>query len=310
MSENTELKADQPELNKEKSSNQVKPGPSIIKKKKQAIWISFLMNLSTLGIWSRFRPRRGGWNGTWGLTVLFLLVIISGLVGERFFKKEINTELKTALNVEENIIPDQWAFEPAKLANNSEIAELKKTVKILEMELVVAKVAASEALITNQSGSGEESASINELNDQVGSLSELLEKANLKITELTKNPPVMKFVDADVSESFTPQIKLQTFESVDAVVGCTSRFSEERKADVFKESYKGYWLQWTGEIKHVDNESVAIAIGESSTLSVTFEQQGAGYELLKGDQLTLTFKLTGKGDCESSYTGSNAVIIK
>lgn len=296
------MAADSSELKDVKLNEKVKPGKPVAKKK--SMWLSFLMNFVTLGIWSRFRPRRGGWNGTWGLTVVFLLIIVTGLVGERFFKKEINTELKTALNVEENILPEQWAFETAKLAHDEEITKLKSQVQELKAKLADAQSATASV-------SNEEFTVDSQNVDADGLFAELklqLVAANQQIKELTENPPVMKYVDK--SDSAVPMIKLQSFEAVDAIVGCKSRFSDERQLDVFGESYNDHWLQWSGEIKHVDNESVTIGLGDTSTLNATFETEGAGYELLKGDKLTITFKLSGKGNCDSAYSGSNAVIIK
>lgn len=260
---------------------------------KKSIWLSLLMNFITLGAWSRFRPRKGGWNGTWGLSLLFFLTITSTLVAERFFKSQINEQIKVTMDIEDNLLPKKWAFEDG-LSIDPEIVKLQNKIDLLTTQLEAAEDINQKQLQTLSSG------------DDIEEIEIKLQTAIEEINYLKNlEPAIIKQI-----VTISPKIKNGTFVDIDSDIGCKSLYSSEKSQDLFNVNYKNHYSQWTGIISDVNNEHVTLSFGDKGSLKAMFKEKGAGYELMKNKELTVSFMHSERGNCENSFVGVDALIIK
>jgi uncharacterized protein YxeA len=102
-----------------------------------------------------------------------------------------------------------------------------------------------------------------------------------------------------------------SYEELENTVGCDSKYSDDRKRDVFNNQYKNHWMIWTGEVVLVDADSVSLNIDGKGTqdLSVDFASKGLGYNLLKGQVITVKFLMKSAGGCILPFGGEQAVIL-
>lgn len=107
-----------------------------------------------------------------------------------------------------------------------------------------------------------------------------------------------------------PPINQAPYHVVDADVGCKSVYSDDKKKDIFRTEYKNHWFIWSGEIVTLDADSVSIDIDGASLqdLSVRFADPKAGYNLTKGETITVKFQMKSAGGCFLPFTGRQAVL--
>lgn len=271
---------------------------------KKSVLLYMFMNMLTFGIWSRFRPRKGGWSGSWGPYALFITLMCTFLIGERFFKEEINEHLKNNTSAQIQL-PDSWAFENQSVKiSKDEFLQLKDQVKKKNKEIIELKE--SNSIINNSL-----STTIKKLENKKEEKSRI---DTLK-KELTLKNATIQFLEYELSEASSklnarPMITTKSFEDIDKEIGCSSKFSDEKKKDLFKKDYKNVWAQWDGIIEHVNNEKVTISINEEVKLSAILQKPGSGYDLLKGESVSSSFMLINKGDCNIEYVGDKAEIYK
>jgi hypothetical protein len=82
--------------------------------------------------------------------------------------------------------------------------------------------------------------------------------------------------------------------------GCKSRFSDDKKADLFDAKYKGKQMTVTGEITLVSGDEVHIKLLRStltSDITVTMLDKRATYDLEKGQRITASFAVSFHGGC-------------
>jgi len=103
-----------------------------------------------------------------------------------------------------------------------------------------------------------------------------------------------------------------TYEEVDAEVGCKSKYSDDKKDDIFKARFKDHWMTWRGAINlaEADNASLNIDGIGTQDLQVSFESPRAGYDLTKGNKITVKFLMKSAGGCFLPFTGKEGVIVK
>ncbi|WP_415912852.1 hypothetical protein [Neptuniibacter sp. QD37_11] len=325
-------------------SEAVPPEKKAAKDKKYRNPIAHLiMVILSAGAWSRFVTWKKGGKGSWGPYALIITLILTVMVAERFFKDEVNTYAQQELQLGFTPLPAQYFFEDgaavpstemtAKLESLSAELEAKKTA-LVEAE---AKVAAMASESANSSSAIEQSEDIAKLKAEIDERTAAMKK--LDEVHAERVATLMALHDKDLGSLFAKHneelarmkseydalalqkaaleekpvlINTDTFAQASALVGCESRYSEERKADTFNTAYAGHFIRWAGEILHVDKTAVKLSMPEAEGVTAVFKfkSEGAGYDLLKGDKLLITGKLIERGDCNASFIANEAVINK
>ena len=100
-----------------------------------------------------------------------------------------------------------------------------------------------------------------------------------------------------------------TYDELNNEVGCLSKYSEEKKENTFRSRYYKYWVTWTGEIAALPSDRVSLDIdGGLQDVTVTFSDPKAGYDLVKGEEASVTFLLTSLGGCFLPFGGEQAYL--
>jgi hypothetical protein len=96
-------------------------------------------------------------------------------------------------------------------------------------------------------------------------------------------------------------------------VGCDSKYSDEKKKDVFESKYKNKWMTWGGEIVLVSSDSVSIKTVPAhftQDLQVSFSNKSEGYSLQKGDKVNVKFVMKTAGGCILPFSGEEGSLVK
>lgn len=103
-----------------------------------------------------------------------------------------------------------------------------------------------------------------------------------------------------------------TYAQLDAEVGCKSKYSDQKKDDIFDSSYKNHWMTMKGSIDLVDSDNVSLNLDGKGTqdLRVDFADKNAGYNLTKGSQIKVRFLMTSAGGCFLPFGGKEATIVQ
>lgn len=74
-----------------------------------------------------------------------------------------------------------------------------------------------------------------------------------------------------------------SYAAVDAQVGCSSSYSDDKKEDLFNSNYRNRWMEWQGEITLLEAGEMSLNVDGKGTqdLSVKFDDPSAGYDLGK-----------------------------
>lgn len=101
-----------------------------------------------------------------------------------------------------------------------------------------------------------------------------------------------------------------TFDEVDSAVGCASKYSDDKKDDIFNAEYRNTWMTWRGEIVLVEAGEASLNIDGVGTqdLAIDFADENAGYDLKKGEFITVRFLMKSAGGCFLPFSGEQAVI--
>ena len=101
-----------------------------------------------------------------------------------------------------------------------------------------------------------------------------------------------------------------TYEEVNAEVGCNSKYSDDKKNDIFDSYYKNHWMTWQGEVVLAKSNNASLNIDGKGIqdLSVDFADKKAGYDLVKGSVITVKFVMRRVGGCILPFSGDNATI--
>jgi hypothetical protein len=102
-----------------------------------------------------------------------------------------------------------------------------------------------------------------------------------------------------------------SYEQVESVVGCQSKFSGEKKQDIFDAQYKNKWYRWNGTVLTSNPDSVELDMngGGTQELSLDFDSDGAGYSLMEGQEITVRFVLDSLGGCFLPYGGKHGMRV-
>mgnify|MGYP000082418379 CR=1 FL=1 len=100
------------------------------------------------------------------------------------------------------------------------------------------------------------------------------------------------------------------YAELERTVGCDSKYSDDKKDDIFKEKYEKRWMEWSGEVYTAYKEKISMQIDGEGTqdLLVFFADEKSGYDLNEGDRVTVRFVMTYAGGCFLPYTGKHAIL--
>ena len=96
-----------------------------------------------------------------------------------------------------------------------------------------------------------------------------------------------------------------------AETGCKSKYSDGKKADLFEVNYKGKQMTVTGQIATLADGDMSLKVLPTTLtfdVIVEFANPKAGYDLEKGQRITVTFNVQDAGGCFLSYRGNRGVI--
>ncbi|NCT79880.1 zinc ribbon domain-containing protein [Pseudomonas stutzeri] len=101
-----------------------------------------------------------------------------------------------------------------------------------------------------------------------------------------------------------------SYDEVDRLVGCASTFSDDKKDDIFNDRFRNRWMTWSGRIELVEADSASLNIDGQGLqdLSVDFQDKRAGYDLQKGQVITVRFLMKSAGGCFLPYSGERATL--
>jgi hypothetical protein len=103
------------------------------------------------------------------------------------------------------------------------------------------------------------------------------------------------------------------FAALVAETGCQSKYSDEKKADIFDAKYKDKEMTVTGEVATVGKGDLTIKILPTTLtfdLKVKLSDAKATYDLEKGQHVTVSFVMRSAGGCFLSYSGDQGVIVR
>ena len=103
-----------------------------------------------------------------------------------------------------------------------------------------------------------------------------------------------------------------SYTATDKRVGCESKYSSDKKKEIFKTEYKDHWMTWTGKVVLPDSDSVALNVDFVGTqdLSVKFKDKDAGYNLQEGQTIRVKFLMKSAGGCFLPFGGKQAEILQ
>ena len=112
----------------------------------------------------------------------------------------------------------------------------------------------------------------------------------------------------DTSSYLSSNIK---YTALDKEVGCSSKYSDDKKEDVFDSKYKNTWMTWRGEVVFAESDQVSLNVDGfgSQDLNVEFANESAGYDVSVGDHLTVKFVMKIQGGCIMPFIGYHAIIL-
>ncbi len=102
------------------------------------------------------------------------------------------------------------------------------------------------------------------------------------------------------------------YKQVNSQVGCDSKYSDNKKEDIFNSQYKDHWMTWSGVVVLADSDNASLNIDGVGTqdLQVDFKDKKAGYDLQVEDRIKVKFLMSSAGGCFLPFTGEEAEIIK
>jgi len=102
----------------------------------------------------------------------------------------------------------------------------------------------------------------------------------------------------------------ESYSQVNSVVGCDSKFSDDKKSDIFNAQYKDHWFTWQGVVVLAESDEASLNVDRFGTqdIQVDFADSNAGYDLVKDSEITVRFLMKTAGGCYLPFSGDKAVI--
>jgi hypothetical protein len=94
--------------------------------------------------------------------------------------------------------------------------------------------------------------------------------------------------------------------------GCKSKYSDEKKADIYAAKYKDQRLTALGKVSYITKEKVGITLDKSTmTYDVLIKMADPKglYDLEKDTIITVEFTVDGHGGCFLPFSGKDGVIV-
>ena len=100
------------------------------------------------------------------------------------------------------------------------------------------------------------------------------------------------------------------YAELERTVGCDSKYSGDKKKDIFKKKYKNHWMVWSGEVMAPKKGQTSVQLDGvgAQDLIVDFADGKTGYDLIKGDPITVRFVMDSIGGCFLPYGGKHAIL--
>ena len=148
-----------------------------------------------------------------------------------------------------------------------------------------------------------------------GAMSELLKagseflKAGIAIAFLIWWSP---WSSDDKVEPKNYPISNATYSQVEYEVGCKSQYSDEKKEDIFNKKYKNHKMSWRGSIDLVESDEVSLNLDGQGTqdIKIDFLNSKAGYNLRKGQYITVEFIMDSMGGCFLPFGGEKGIVVQ
>lgn len=101
-----------------------------------------------------------------------------------------------------------------------------------------------------------------------------------------------------------------SYKELNSEIGCDSKYSKAKKRDIFNSRYKNHWMVWEGKVVLSDADSVSLNCDGKGIqdLTVTLANKNAGYDLMKGNYITVKFLMKSTGGCILPFGGEKATI--
>jgi len=106
-------------------------------------------------------------------------------------------------------------------------------------------------------------------------------------------------------------VNSSSYSHTDREVGCESKYSKDKKKEIFKTEFKDHWMTWKGNVVLPDADSTSLDVGGGpiQDLSVKFKDKNAGYNLQDGQTITVRFLMKSMGGCFLPFSGKQAEIL-
>ena len=94
--------------------------------------------------------------------------------------------------------------------------------------------------------------------------------------------------------------------------GCASKYSDEKKADIFEAKYKDKQMTVNGVISKVSAGEVLIKVLRSTLtydVGVTLTDPKSAYDLQKDQRITVRFTVRSAGGCILPFSGDQGVLM-
>jgi hypothetical protein len=102
-----------------------------------------------------------------------------------------------------------------------------------------------------------------------------------------------------------------TFYQMMSDTGCKSRFSDEKKADLYAAKYRGKRMTVKGEIEVIKGDHIDLKVlPDTFTFDIQIKMRDPKltYDLEKGELVTVSFDVSYQGGCFLSFSGENGVL--
>ena len=105
-------------------------------------------------------------------------------------------------------------------------------------------------------------------------------------------------------------INNSSYATTNMEVGCDSKYSKDKKKQIFDRKYKNHWMTWKGDVVLSDKGSASLNMDGVlvQDLSVDFKDKKSGFDLQKGQTIKVRFLMKSIGGCVLPFSGNQAEI--
>jgi hypothetical protein len=127
--------------------------------------------------------------------------------------------------------------------------------------------------------------------------------------------PVPAAIALALAQLFPTEASAQSegFAAIDEEVGCRTRYGEEKAANEFATKYAGKEMTVSGQVSSVSRGTLRLKVLPATItfdLQVELADLNAGYDLEKGQRVTVRFVMRRAGRCYRPFEGDQGVIVK